>query len=292
MRAMAHEVALPMPRERRWRRLQAFARNRVALVGVVLVALIVGVALAAPWIAPHDPMAQSTLKRLAAPSSSYLFGRDDFGRDIFSRVIFGARVALRVGLLSVLLGGLLGTLLGVVAGFRRGRTESALMRLVDILLAFPDLITGLLVLAVLGQGLNKLIVAIALTITPRFARIAHGQALSVVERDYILAARALGASEPRILARHILPNVLGEILVFASLWTAAAIRLEASLSFIGLGVRPPTPSWGQMIRDGTIHLTDAPWFSVFPGLALFLTILAFNLVGDGLRDALDPRTQS
>jgi len=166
------------------------------------------------------------------------------------------------------------------------------MRLVDILLSFPDLITGLLVVAVLGPGLGKLILAIGLTIAPRFARLAHGPTLSVKKRDFVEAARALGVGNGRILRVHILPNVLGELIVLGSLWTASAIRLEASLSFIGLGVPPPTPTWGQMIRDGTIYLTDAPLYAIGPGLALLITVLAFNLVGDGLRDVLDPRSRA
>jgi len=291
---MAATGQLVIAREpsRQYRRLRAFARNRTAVIGLVLVAVLLAIALAAPALAPHDPLVQDPVHRLSGPSSAFPLGTDDFGRDILSRVLYGARIAFLIGVLSVLLAGVLGTLIGVVAGFRRGQTETWLMRLVDILLAFPDLITGLLIMAVLGQGLIKLIIAIALTITPRFARIAHGQALAVGERDFVLAARALGASELRVLLRHVLPNTLGELLVLGSLWTAAAIRLEASLSFIGLGVSPPTPSWGQMIRDGVVYLSDAPFFSIAPGLALSLTILAFNLVGDGLRDALDPRAQA
>ena len=290
--AVARELPVAGVRERRWRRVQAFARNRTALVGLVMVALLLLIAVAAPVFAPHSPIEQSTIHRLEPPSREYPFGRDDFGRDILSRVIYGTRIALLAGLLSVALGGILGTAMGVVAAFRGGRTEAWLMRLTDVLLAFPDLITGLLILAVLGPGLWKMIIAIALTITPRFSRIAHGPALSIKRRDFVEAARAIGVGDARILFRHILPNIVGELLVLASLWTASAIRLEASLSFIGLGVRPPTPTWGQMIRDGTVHLTNAPWFSLFPGLALLLTILAFNLVGDGLRDALDPKTQA
>jgi len=166
------------------------------------------------------------------------------------------------------------------------------MRVVDTLLAFPDLITGLLVLAVLGAGLDKLIFAIALVISPRFARLAHGPTLALREKDFVNAARAIGVGDLRMVSRHILPNLLGELLVMASLWTASAIRIEANLSFIGLGVAPPTPTWGQMIRDGTVHLTTAPWFSIWPGLAVLFTVLAFNLLGDGLRDVLDPKLQS
>jgi peptide/nickel transport system permease protein len=273
---------------RLWR---TFVRNRIAVLGLVLVLLITVVAIFAPLLAPHDPLAQSTRDRLALPSNEYLLGRDDFGRDILSRTIYGARVSLMVGVLSVLIGGVAGTVMGVVAGFKGGRTENAIMRVVDTLLAFPDLITGLLVLAVLGAGLDKLIFAIGIVIAPRFARLAHGPTLALREKDFVSAARAIGVGDMRMVAHHIMPNIMGEMLVMASLWTATAIRIEANLSFIGLGVAPPTPTWGQMIRDGTIYLTHAPWFSLFPGLAILITVLAFNLLGDGLRDVLDPKLQ-
>ena len=275
----------------RRRSLRTFMRNRTAVVGVVMIVMIVAIALAAPLLAPHDPLDQSVRARLDPPSSDYLLGRDDKGRDIFSRLLYGTRIALQVGVLSVLLGGTLGTAIGVIAAYFGGKIDSGLMRLTDVLLAFPDLITGLLVLAVLGPGLSKMIVAIGLTIAPRFARISYGPTLALKRRDFVDAARATGMGNARILRVHLLPNVLGELLVFGSLWTASAIRLEASLSFIGLGVQPPTPTWGQMIREGTLYLTTVPWYSLGPGLALLLTVFAFNLVGDGLRDVLDPRSR-
>jgi peptide/nickel transport system permease protein len=282
-------IELVSQRQRAWR---TFRSNRTAVIGLGLVIAIVLVAIFAPLIAPHDPNQQSTINRLAPPSAAYPLGRDDFGRDILSRVIYGTRVALLVGVLSVLLGGVLGTALGLIAGYFRGKLDAVLMRLVDILLSFPDLITGLLVMAVLGVGLPKLIVAIGLTIAPRFARIAYGPTLAVKEKEFVEAARASGQNNARIVLRHILPNISGELVVLASLWTASAIRLEASLSFIGLGVQPPTATWGQMIRDGVTYLTDLPLFSLAPGVALLLTVFAFNLVGDGLRDVLDPRSRS
>ena len=219
-------------------------------------------------------------------------GLDDKGRDILSRVIYGTRIALMVGFFSVLVGGTLGTAIGVVAGYFGGKIDSALMRLTDVMLAFPDLITGLLVLAVLGPGLWKMIFAIGLTIAPRFARIAYGPTLAIKGKEFVEAARSIGVRDARLLRVHILPNVGGDLLVFGSLWTASAIRLEASLSFIGLGVAPPTPTWGQMIREGTVHLTTVPMYSLGPGLALLLTVFAFNLVGDGLRDVLDPKARA
>jgi len=274
-------------RKRAWR---TFSRNRSALVGLVLVILLFLVAIFAPVIAPYDPLTQSTINRLEGPSAEHWLGRDPYGRDVLSRIIYGTRVALQVGVLSVLLGAIMGTSIGVIAAFLGGKIEALLMRLVDVLLSFPDLITGLLVMAVLGSGMEKLIIAIALTITPRFARIAYGPTLGLKEKEFVEAARALGQNQPKIILKHILPNIGGELVVLGSLWTASAIRLEASLSFIGLGVPPPTATWGQMIREGTVYLSALPLLSLAPGAALLITVFAFNLVGDGLRDVLDPRS--
>lgn len=273
-------------RQRAWR---SFRSNKSALVGLVLIAIIVLVAVLAPILATHDPLSQSTINRLQKPSAEHWLGTDDYGRDVFSRILYGTRVALMVGVLSVAMGAILGTIIGVVAGYTGGVVEAILMRVVDVMLSFPDLITGLLVMAVLGSGMTKLIIAIGLTITPRFARIAYGPVLGLKEKEFVEAARAIGQNTRIILSRHILPNIAGELIVLGSLWTASAIRLEASLSFIGLGVPPPTPTWGQMIRDGTVRLADLPLLSLMPGAALLIAVFAFNLVGDGLRDVLDPR---
>lgn len=282
----------PKLRSQRRRTFDTFVRNRTAVVGLVVVILLFVIAIFAPLIAPHDPLDISVKNRLAPPSWDYPLGRDDKGRDILSRVIYGTRIALQVGILSVVLGASLGTFFGVTAAYFGGKIDSFLMRIVDVLLAFPDLITGLLVLAVLGPGTNKMIIAIGLTISPRFARISYGPTLSMKNRDFVDAARTIGVGNTRILRVHLLPNILGELLVYASLWTASAIRLEASLSFIGLGVPPPTPTWGQMIREGTQYLTVVPLYSLAPGIALLIAVLAFNLLGDGFRDALDPKSRS
>jgi len=295
-------VQLRSQRQRLWR---TFVQNKTAIIGLILVILIAFVAVfadnwfialpqgekPAPLLAPFDPLRQDARRRLAAPSREHPLGLDSYGRDTLSRIIYGTRVSLLVGICSVLLGGTLGTLIGLMAGYMGGKVENVLMRVVDVLMAFPSLIMGLMVLAVLGSGLFKMILAIGIVLSPNFARVAHGATLSVKENEYVMAARAIGAGQFRILRRHVLPNILGEVVVLSSIWTAIAIRVEANLSFIGLGVPPPTPAWGSMIRDGTQHLGYAPWVSLFPGLAILITVLAFNLLGDGLRDVLDPRLQ-
>ena len=299
------QPAIRQLRSQRQRQWQTFIRNKPAILGLILAILIAFMAIFAdnwfialpqgqeptPLLAPFDPLKQDARHRLAAPSKEHPLGLDPYGRDTLSRVIYGARVSLMVGICSVLLGGSLGTFMGLVAGYVGGRVEHALMRVVDVLMAFPSLIMGLMVLAVLGSGLFKMILAIGIVLSPNFARVAHGATLSVKENEYVEAARAVGAGQFRILRRHVLPNILGEVVVLSSIWMATAIRVEANLSFIGLGVAPPTPAWGSMIRDGTPHLGYAPWVSLFPGLAILITVLAFNLLGDGLRDVLDPRLQ-
>ncbi len=272
-------------RRRLWR---TFARNRAAVVGLVLAVLVTILSVAAPLVTSHDPVAQEARFRLQPPDQTHLLGRDTFGRDVLARVLFAGRISLLVGVCAVLLGGVIGSTLGLMAGYAGGKIENVIMRFVDTLMAFPSLLLGMLVLAVLGPGLVKMILAIGLMLSPAFARVMHGSALSLKKREFVEGARSVGASTPRILGLHILPNVLGEVVVLGSLWTASAIRIEANLSFIGLGVSPPTPTWGNMIRDGTPHLLNAPYLSVFPGLAILVAVLGFNLLGDGLRDVLDP----
>ena len=274
------------------RRLKIFARNRTSLLGVVLIVVLVVAAIFAPQLVPHDPLEQDVRLRLGAPGGEHLLGLDHYGRDIWSRIIYGSRISLMIGVLSVLVGGVIGSLLGVIAGFMGGRLENAIMRMTDIIMAFPSLITGLLILAVIGPGMTNLIIAIAVTMVPRFSRLAHGPTLALKEKEYVQSAISVGSRDSGVIFKHLLPNVRGELIVVASLFTATAIRVEANLSFVGLGVAPPTPTWGQMIRDGMPHLADAPWYSLAPGFAIFLTVLAFNLVGDGLRDALDPKSRS
>src|SRR5690606_8283463 len=231
------------------RRLQVFLRNRAAVAGAILILLLLFVAIAAPWIAPHDPVRQSAVNRLKPPGTeSYLLGTDRFGRDTLSRVIWGARVSLQVGIASVLLGMAIGVPVGIVAGYKGGRTDQILMRAVDVALSFPTLVLGLIIVALLGSGIWKMILAIALVNAPQFARVARGPTIALRDAEFVQAARALGNSDLRIMFRHVLPNVLPDIVTVSSLWVASAIRTEANLSFLGLGVAPPTPSWGNMVR--------------------------------------------
>ncbi len=278
-----------MTRWLRSRRVRAFLRNRTAVVGAVLVVGVGFVALLAPRLAPYDPLLQDVRNMLAPPSAKNWLGTDDLGRDVLSRVLYGARVSITVGLSAVAVGTVLGTLVGLIAGFFGGWLELLVMRGVDLLMAFPVLVMGLMFMAILGTGMDKLILAIGLVLAPQIARLAHGTVVALRNMEYILAARAVGASPWRILLRHVLPNTLGEILVMATLWTGTAIRVEANLSFIGLGVSPPTPTWGNMIREGVRWLVLTPWLALFPGLAILIAVLAFNMLGDGLRDAFDPK---
>ena len=286
-----HDEPILRIRSQRKRLLRTFLRNRAAVFGLILVVIIVTLAAAAPLVTARDPLEQNARMRMQPPDGAYLLGHDTFGRDVYARIVYAGRVSLIVGVVSVLLGGAAGTILGLMAGYAGGKTETVIMRFVDILMAFPSLLLGLTVLAVLGAGIGKMIIAIGLMLSPSFARIVHGAALTIKHNDYVEAARSIGSSNFRIIRSHVLPNLMGEVVVLGSLLTASAIRVEANLSFIGLGVSPPTPTWGNMIRDGVPNLINAPWLSIFPGLAILITVLAFNLLGDGLRDVLDPKLQ-
>jgi peptide/nickel transport system permease protein len=269
--------------------LYTFRRNKTSIVGVIMAVMIVCLAILAPWISPYDPIDQNVKLQYSVPSLAHLCGTDGYGRDEFSRILWGARVSLVVGIASVLFSMVFGIPLGVIAGYKGGRADSVVSRFNDIFMSFPIVIFGLLILAIMGPGLVKIIIAIGVALIPRIARLARGSTLSLKEMPYIEAARAVGQSDTKIIILHVLPNIFGEILVMGTLWIATAIIVEASLSFIGLGVRPPTPSWGSMIRAGLDQLTNAPWLSMFPGLAIFLTVFSFNLIADGLRDIADPK---
>ncbi|MBI4759574.1 MAG: ABC transporter permease subunit [Chloroflexi bacterium] len=269
-----------------WRRL---LRNPVAMTGGVIAILLVAVALGARYVAPYDPVAQDLANSLASPSPTHLAGTDVHGRDIFSRIIYGTAISLRIGFLGMLLGCLIGVTLGLASGYYGGWLDMVIMRLLDVQLAFPGLLLAICIIAVIGPGLENVIVAVGIFSVPMFARVTRGQVLSLKQQDYVLAARMMGAQDGRIMIRHLLPNALAPILVIATLRIATAILTAASLSFLGLGAQPPTPEWGAMLSDGRQYLTIAPHVATTPGLAILVTVLSFNLLGDGLRDALDPR---
>jgi peptide/nickel transport system permease protein len=271
---------------------RVFNRNKTSWAGLVLLLIMVVMACLAPWISPYDPIDQDILHRLSPSSSEHLLGTDHFGRDILSRILWGARISLSVGTISVFLGMVAGTILGVLAGYKGKYWDYLIMGVMDVLMAIPTLLMGLMVVAVLGPNLVNLTIAIALTVAPRFARIARAPTISIKNRDFVEAGRAMGFSDMRIMAGHIFPNILGELVVMGSLWIATAVRIEASLSFIGLGVKPPTPTWGGMIREGFQNILSEPWISIYPGLFILVTVLAFNLLGDGLRDAIDPKLRN
>jgi ABC-type dipeptide/oligopeptide/nickel transport system permease subunit len=266
-----------------------FRKNRLALAGLALVGVLALTTAFAPWLAPYDPARQSLVEKRALPGGKYVLGADEFGRDILSRVIYGSRVALLVGVLSMTIAVGFGLLLGTAAGFAGGWLDAVMMRGVEILLAFPYLLLAIAIVAALGPGALNTTIAVGIWGVPAVTRIVRGSVLALRETEYVGAARALGASVFALLWRHILPNVLPGLIVYATLFMANAILLEAALSFLGLGVQPPTASWGLMVSTGRDVLLVAPHVATVPGLAIMLAVLAFNLVGDGLRDALDPR---
>ncbi len=266
-----------------------FRKNRLALIGLALVLMLVLAATLAPWLALHDPTRQSLIEKRARPGAKYLLGADEFGRDILSRVIYGSRVALLVGVVSVLIALAGGLVLGTAAGFTGGWLDTVVMRVVEILLAFPYLLLALAIVAILGPGVLNTTLAVGIWGVPAMTRMVRGSVLALRETEYVGAARALGAPAPAVLRRHVLPNVLPGLVVYATLFMANAILLEAALSFLGLGVQPPTASWGLMVSTGRDVLLVAPHVATVPGLAIMVAVLGFNLVGDGLRDALDPR---
>lgn len=271
------------------RLVQVFGANKTSWVGLALFALICVGALLAPWIAGYDPLEQMIIDKLQPPSAEHWFGTDEFGRDVYARLLWGARISLVVSIAAISMALVVGGTIGLVSGYIGGRFDMLTMQAMDVLLSFPALILGLIIVALLGPSLFNLIVAIGLTALAPFARIARAPTLTIKERQFIEAGRALGFSHLRIVFVHVLPNILSDVLVMASLWMATAVRVEASLSFIGLGVRPPTPTWGGMIRDGFENILDAPWLSIYPGLAILTLIFSLNMLGDGLRDATDPK---
>jgi peptide/nickel transport system permease protein len=276
-------------------RLRTFRRIldvRLAGAGLAILAIVLLCALLAPLLSPYDPNAQDYLALAESPSAQHLLGTDDLGRDVLSRIIFGSRVSLEVGMIAAGIALSIGVTLGLLAGFTGGATDNVIMRFVDAVQAFPSLILALAITAALGPGVGNAMIAIGFVSMTTIARLTRGQTLSEREREYVAAARVIGVPPRTIMARHIWPNITAPIIVQATLLIATAIVTEASLSFLGVGVVPPTPSWGAMLRSGSLYLETAPWLAFAPGIAIFITVLAFNFVGDGLRQALDPRLKN
>jgi peptide/nickel transport system permease protein len=272
--------------------LRRFARNRLAFAGAATFLIVVLVAISAPWIAPYSPTKTDFTAYLQPPGASrHALGTDELGRDVLSRIVFGSRASLEAGIIAVGLGMSAGVPLGLVAGFYGGRLEDVLMRFTDAMLCFPPLVLSLAVAAVLGPGLGKAMIAIAVVLMPVFMRLMRAQVLAEREREYVDAARVMGAADRRIIWRHLLPNSVAPIVVQGSLNVAGAIITEATLSFLGLGTQPPTPSWGSMLNAAQQYLTQAPWLSVWPGVAIAVTVFAVNVAGDGIREIWDPRTR-
>jgi peptide/nickel transport system permease protein len=280
------------PRARRRRLLlRRFLRRPLAVAGLTVALVFVLAALFAPWVAPYSASATDFQNVLAKPSSAHWLGTDELGRDVLSRIIWGARASIQAGVLATLLAMVVAVPIGLAAGYYRGWLDPVISRLTDVVLAFPFLILAVGLAAILGPSLLNATLALGIAVMPQFLRVARGETLALREEDYVRAAVANGASDPAIIGRHIVPNMTGTLLVQATVTIPAAIIGEATLSFLGLGVQPPTPSWGVMLADAQSYLTQAPRLAVYPGLAIFLCSLSFNLFGDGLRDALDPKTQ-
>ncbi|MBY3101264.1 ABC transporter permease [Rhizobium laguerreae] len=263
--------------------------NTSMWIGCSIIIILVVAAIFAPLLSHYPPAKQNLFDQLALPGSAYIFGADQYGRDIWSRMLLGARYSLLIGLLAVFSAMIVGTLIGMIAGYRGGKIDIILMQVMDVILAFPSLILGIALVALMGATMTNIIAAIAFTSVPAFARVARASVITQRDREYVQACNAMGFSASRILFRHILPAILPEVMVLASLWMANAVRTEASLAFVGLGLAPPTPTWGGMVRDGFDNILNSPHLALFPSLAILLLVLAFNLIGDGLRDLIDPR---
>ncbi len=270
-----------------WRQ---FHKQRLGLIGGGILCMLLLMALLAPVLAPYDPLAQDLYQRLQPPSADHWLGTDDFGRDILSRIVFGSRISLRIGLIAISLALTGGTLFGLVAGYRGGMVDMLIMRSMDLMLAFPSILLAIAIVAVIGPGIENAILAVSIVLVPQFARLVRSSVLTVREATYVEAARALGATESRLLFYSILPNCTAPLIVQTTLGMGTAILDAAGLSFLGLGAQPPVPEWGAMLSGGRELLLRAPWVMTFPGLAIFTVVLGLNLFGDGLRDALDPKT--
>lgn len=269
-----------------WRQLK---RNRLAMLGLLIVLFFIAVAVLAPVLAPHDPLAQSIVRSGETPGGDSLLGRDELGRDVLSRLLYGARISLTVGLIAVLIGAGIGVPLGAVSGYFGGRVDMLIQGMIDIMLAFPAMLLAIVLVSILGVNLQNAMIAIGVVSIPTYARLVRGTTLVLRDIEYVQAARAIGLSNTAIIARHIIPNLLSPIIVQSTLQVATAILWAAGLSFLGLGAQAPTPEWGAMLASGRTFIRNAPHIVTFPGLAIMVTVLGLNLLGDGLRDALDPR---
>ena len=272
--------------------LQSFGKNKLAVAGLGIVVFFIIIAILAPVISPYSYKEQVLSDRMLAPSSEHWFGTDDFGRDIFSRILYGSRISLWVGFFSVLGSVVFGTMLGIVAGYYGRWVDAIISRIFDIMLAFPSILLAIAVVAILGPSLKNALIAIAVINIPNFGRLVRSKVLSVKQEEYIMAARAVGMRDTRILISHILPNSISPVIVQATLAIATAIIEAAALGFLGMGAQAPTPEWGKMLADSKNYVTQAPWTLFFPGIAIMLTVLGFNLMGDGLRDILDPKMKN
>lgn len=268
---------------------QRFRRSPLCLIGGTLLSLLIFLAIFGHRLAPHDPILVNTADRFISPGGQYLFGTDEFGRDIFSRILYGARIAVQVGLVSVIVAFLGGIVLGLVSGYYGGLVDTVLSRLLEIWLSFPDILFVIAVVAILGPSLNTVILALGFLSIPAYARIVRGSVMSARQETYVEAARSVGVSNSRIMARHILPNVVAPLIILSSMRFGGALLTGAGLSFIGLGAQPPSPEWGAILAGGRIYMYQAPWITVFPGMAIAIFVLGVNMLGDGLRDVLDPR---
>jgi peptide/nickel transport system permease protein len=271
-----------------WQTVRRLLRNRAFVIGGIIVLSVAAVALCADWIAPYNPLRSNVRARMQPPGALYWLGTDHFGRDILSRIIFGARISLMIGLLTVIATGVFGTIIGAAAGFFRP-LDNPVMRLMDALMAFPAILLAITVSAVLGSSVTNVVIALSVATTPHTARIVRASVLVVREREFVEAARALGASEIRVLLRHVMPNAMSALIVRLTYVFAIAILAEAALSYIGVGPPPPAPSFGSIIAQGRDFMADSPWITLFPGIAIIVSVLGLNLLGDGLRDVLDPR---
>jgi len=277
----------------RWRELKLTARllrnNPTAMAGLIILVIMCLMAVSANWLAPYDPIRLNLSERLQPPGMAHWFGTDEMGRDILSRIMFGARISLRIGFVVIFISGGLGSVIGAVAGYYGGRIDNFIMRIMDVILSFPSLVLAMALAAAMGPSLNNAIMAVAFVMIPKFARLVRGEALSVKEMPFIAAARVSGARNRWIIANHILPNCLNSVIVLGTLTLGDTILIAASLSFIGLGAQPPTPEWGAMISVGRKYLMDQWWYATFPGMFILTTVIGFNILGDALRDILDPR---